>query len=427
MERHDLLNIINKPKNEDVIIYDIGLSELIDVDVFQEYYNDYAAFKLKKENFLLISDEIKEYEKSLNDIYLYKKNWTEIDYIEMLKKDKQQYATLYKDIQKIENKMQILEKKYISTNEQIEIQRAKDLKEIEDKKNNIDEENEKLKENITNVRLKINDIEINLDKINKEIQENELEKEDILLMINSIDQDAYVCQYCGTKITHASSKKRINNLLQKNLEKNVKDNKVLKTEKNKIENDLTYFKNELSKYKSNLRNNLEFKKQDYNFYIKKSLAVLKLEAIRDNILKQKNEATKEYNSNSKIKTQQYQELKDRMEKYELSLQNIKKIKEGKEKFQEKYKKYNELKAECITLKNNLDKYKKFITIFYKIYQQKINDYFGQDFNFNFYRFNDYELEEIFEVKYKGINYNELGSALRKEFDEIYLEKIKYFS
>ena len=116
-----------------------------------------------------------------------------------------------------------------------------------------------------------------------------------------------------------------------------------------------------------------------------------------------------------------------MEKYELSLQNIKKIKEGKEKFQEKYKKYNDFKAECIILKNNLNKYKKFITIFYKIYQQKINDYFGQDFNFNFYRFNDYELEEIFEVKYKGINYNELSSTLRKEFDEIYLEKIKYFS
>ena len=116
-----------------------------------------------------------------------------------------------------------------------------------------------------------------------------------------------------------------------------------------------------------------------------------------------------------------------MEKYNLSLENLKKIKEGKEKFKEKYKKYNDLKNECITLKNNLDKYKKFISIFYKIYQQKINDYFGQDFNFTFYRFNDYELEEIFEVKYKGIDYTQLGSALRKEFDDTYLEKIKYFS
>ena len=111
MERHDLLNIINKPRNEDVIVYDTELADLIDVDVFKEYYNDYAAFKLKKENFILISNEIKEYEKSMDNIYLYRKDWNEIDYIEMLKKDKQQYSTLYKDIQKIENQLQILEKK----------------------------------------------------------------------------------------------------------------------------------------------------------------------------------------------------------------------------------------------------------------------------------------------------------------------------
>lgn len=427
MERHDLLNIINKPRNEDVIVYDTELADLIDVDVFKEYYNDYAAFKLKKENFILISNEIKEYEKSMDNIYLYRKDWNEIDYIEMLKKDKQQYSTLYKDIQKIENQLQILEKKYISTNEQIEIQRSKDIKEIEDKKKNIDEENEKLKQNINDIRLKTNDIEINLSKINKQIDENSKEKEDIIMMINSIDQDAYTCQYCGTKITHASSKKRIYNLLQKNLENNIKENKALENEKNKIEKDLAYFNNELNKYKSNLRNNIEFKKQDYNFYIKKSLTVLKLEAIRDNILKQKNELTKEYNSNSKTNTKQYQELKDRMEKYNLSLENLKKIKEGKEKFKEKYQKYNELKNECIALKSNLDKYVKFISIFYKIYQQKINDYFGQDFNFTFYRFNEYELEEIFEIKYKNIKYSELSFALRKEFDEIYLEKIRYFS
>lgn len=427
MERHDLLNIINKPRNEDVIVYDTELADLIDVDVFKEYYNDYAAFKLKKENFILISNEIKEYEKSMDNIYLYRKDWNEIDYIEMLKKDKQQYSTLYKDIQKIENQLQILEKKYVSTNEQIEIQRSKDIKEIEDKKKNIDEENEKLKQNINDIRLKTNDIEINLSKINKQIDENSKEKEDIIMMINSIDQDAYTCQYCGTKITHASSKKRIYNLLQKNLENNIKENKALENEKNKIEKDLVYFNDELNKYKSNLRNNIEFKKQDYNFYIKKSLTVLKLEAIRDNILKQKNELTKEYNSNSKTNTKQYQELKDRMEKYNLSLENLKKIKEGKEKFKEKYQKYNELKNECIALKSNLDKYVKFISIFYKIYQQKINDYFGQDFNFTFYRFNEYELEEIFEIKYKNIKYSELSFALRKEFDEIYLEKIRYFS
>ena len=427
MDRSELLALISKPKNEDVIIYDIKLNDLIDVDVFKEYYNDLAAFKIKKDNYNILLEEIKQYENSINNIYLYRKDWEEMDYLDMLKKDKKSYSQIFDDIKKIENKINILNKKYISINEKIEIQKAKDIKDIENKRKTIDEDNQKISENINILKVKLNDIQIDIDKINQKISDNELEKKDIELMLESINNDAYTCKYCGTTIKHASSKKRIYNLLEKNIKNNLIENQELLTKKSNLEKEFNTYENEHKKYRIQLRNNIEFKKQDYNFYIKKSLEVLKLEGIRDNILNELNKTKKEYNSNPRIQTEQYKTLKDRIDKYELSLQNIQKIKKDKLSFNEKYSKAKQIKLECVELKNNIEKYQKFISIFFKIYQQKVNDYFGKDFSFTFYRFNQYELEEILELKYKDINYHELNKTLRKECDEIYLEKIRYFS
>lgn len=427
MNRDELLKIIPKPTNMEVITYDTSLSNLIDIDVFENYYKDLSDFKIKKENYILLNNEIKEYENRLKNIYLYNNKWTEKDYIEMLQKDTKQYSILYNNIKKIENNIDILNKKYNSINEKIEIQRAKDIKEIENKKQNINDEIENTKKQIQDLKIKLDDLKIDLEKINKEIEENVLEKQDISTMINSLDNDAYTCKYCGTVITHKSSKKRINSLLQKNLDKNLEENKKLEEKKYNIEKDIAYYKTNYNNYKSILKNDIQFKKEDYSFYIKKSIEVLKLEAIRDNILLQINKLKKEYDSSDETKTKEYKDLKDRIDKYKLSIENIKDIKENKETFREKYSKLKVLQEECETLKNNLDNYIKFITIFYKIYEKKINDYFGKDFKFKFFTFDDLELKNIFKVYYKDVDYYELDKKNKDEFDEIYSEKIYYFS
>ena len=60
---------------KDVTFYREGVGVILPTaaDVFKEYYNDYAAFKVKKENFILISNEIKEYEKA-GHIWFIEKN-----------------------------------------------------------------------------------------------------------------------------------------------------------------------------------------------------------------------------------------------------------------------------------------------------------------------------------------------------------------
>lgn len=426
MDRYDIIKIIPKPSNQDVIVYDFSLKNLLDINVIENYNKDLAAYKIKKDNYILLDAEIKQYEDSLNKIYLYMKNWSEMDYIERLKEEKKYYSKIYSTIKKIENNIDILEKKYKSINEQIEIQKNKDKKEIENKKKNIDSEIENTKNKISKIKERISEYDLQYKRIEEHISDI---KEEINLLEqmqeNITTNHEYKCQYCGTIITHEGSKRRIYNLLQKSIDKNIKKISVLQNDFNKAEQSLAYYENELSSLKSILKNNIEFKKQDYNFYIKKSIKVLELEAIRDEILKNIVELKEQYHKNSDTSKKDFIETKDRISKYELSLENLKKIKENKENFKEKYQQLNKLKNELIELHNNLKEYKKFLEIYYKIYEQKINDYFGKDIKFKLFKFEGIELKEIFQVFYKDIEYTELPKKMKEDFDNIYIEKISY--
>ena len=425
MNREEILKIIPKPKNEDVIVYNTELINLIDVDVLKEYYDIFPIYKIKKENYILLKEEIEQYEKSINNIYLYDKSWNELDYLEMLKKEKKTYSTIFSDIKKIENNIQILEKKYKNINEKIEIQRNSDEKKIEDKRKNIDNEIKETKEKILKIENVLEGFKINLKYINEQIQNNLETKAELTEMKQNLEKENCKCIYCGTIIKNRS-KNKVSNIIEKKIIKNLSQYDDLQKNKLKIEKEKDYYENELLNLKTTLKNDVEFKKQDYNFYIKKSISVLKLEAIRDDILNQMLKLKKDYETNPLISSKKYLETKELISKYELSLENLKKIKENKENFKEKYSKIKKLSEELKDLNSKLTLYKKFIEIYYKIYQQKVNDYFGKDFKFVFYKFNNLELIPILELKYKDIEYLELNSFLKNECDNIYVEKISSF-
>lgn len=426
MKKEDVLSIIPKPKNEEIIAYDLSLKSLIDKDVFLEYNNDLNTYKFKKEKYLIIDAEIKEYEKNINNIYLYNKTWTEEDYIKMLQNDKKTYSIMFGDIKKIVNNIEISTKKYNTINEKIEMQIKKEQKELEDKKKTINNEIEEYKNNILLLKTKISELEIDKKRIEEQITDLQDEINLCLSMQQELEDNTYKCKYCGTIITNKNSKKKIYNILEKNIQK--ASQKLEKYTKNfeKTETNIAYYENELKKNKSNLNNSIQFKKQDYNFYSKKSIKVLELEAFRDEILKNIDVLKKEYESNKETKNPKYLELKDRISKYELSLQNLEKIKKAKENFKDKYNEAQKLKSDLLKLYDNLTLYKKFIEIFYKIYQQKANDYFGNNIKFKFYKFNNLQLEEIFEIYYNGIEYTQLNKALKEELDNIYFKKLSYF-
>lgn len=426
MNRDNFIKFIPKPKNSDVILYDTTLADLIDVDVLQEYNKLYPVFIKKKEEYTELKNKMDEYEKTINNIYLYKRNWSEEEYLQSLQNDKKTYATLYGEIKKIENNISMLQRNLNSINDKIKIQNAKENKKIEEKKDNIDKNIEKNKENLLNLKNYLDAYKLSLKQIDEQIQDNQEEFELLEKMQNKLDAGECKCELCGRTIKSVGEDSLLYQRLCKNAEKNKNNLEKLLFQKEKIELNVSYYESEIEKVKSNLKNDIEFKKENHNFYQKKSLEVLKLEALRDEILNNINNYQKQLDSNSKTKTKQFMQLKDNIEKYELSLNNLRKVKEIKAQTDEYIEEYRKKKEELKSIFSNIENYVKYIDIYYKILEQKASEYCGTDFKFKFHRIENYKLIPILEIQYQGIEYSKLDNETRQTVDTIIVEKFSIY-
>ena len=119
-------------------------------------------------------------------------------------------------------------------------------------------------------------------------------------------------------------------------------------------------------------------------------------------------------------------MKNNIEKYELSLENLKKSDELRKGINNDIQNYKILKTDLKILYELLKKYKEFIVIYYKICEKKANEYFGDGFNFKLYEFDDVIFKECFEVKYNDIEYSQLDKISKEKVDKIFAEKISIF-
>lgn len=427
MNREDLIKFIPKPKNEDVIVYDISLNSLIDINVLEEYNKLYPIFINNRNKYLDLKNKIKIFNDTIDNIYLYDPSWDEKTYIEMLQKNKKTYATLYNDIKKIENNIDMLKKKISAIDEKIQIQIAKEDREINNKRANIDNEIKTNKEKLLKLREKYNDLKSDKDSIINKINDNEEEFQLLSTMESKITKGEYKCKYCGSTVKVYSENSLIYKRLYKNIENNKKELLNLQKKQEKIDLDLAYYENEILNIKSILNNDIEFKKQDYNFYHKKSLEVLKLEALKDEMINNMSNMQKQLKLKPQINSPMYLDLKDKINKYELSLNNLNKIKEMKLEFNKILDEYNQVKK---ILKENLETmnlYLKFLSIYYKIYEQKANEYFGPDFKFKIFKIEDYKIINVFEIYYKGLSIEQLSEKDRGFVEKTFIEKINIFN
>lgn len=425
MNRDILIDFIPKPSNKDVILYDTSLKDLIDVDVIQEYNNLLPIFNLCFNQYLGYKNNIQNYEKTINNIYLYKSNWSEEDYLYNLQNYKKTYSTLFSSIKKTESKIDILQKKIKMINDKIEIQIAKENKEIENKKNNIDK---KINENLDKlIHLKeiVSTLKIENEKIRTNINEN---KEDFLILqeiFTSINKGECKCKYCGSILSNVSENSRFYKKTYKNIENNKKELEILLEKKQKNDEQLELYNKNIKEINNELKNDLNFKGQDFNFYRKKSIEVLKLEGTRDQMINNIAQLKKELENDSQTKSEQFLDLKNKIKELELSLENLQKIKTMKENLSKDYDEYNKLKEDLSNMKIKMEQYKKFITIFFKIYEQKASEFCGKDFKFKVFDFDEYTLIEKFEIYYKNIEYNNLSHSSKKKVNDILEEKF-YF-
>lgn len=426
MNRKQLINSIPKPENKDVIVYDMSLSDLIDIDVFKEYNELLPIFLIKKEQYNGLEFKLKEYQNSIDNIYLFKKDWTKEDYLQALQNNKKTYSTLYNDIKKIENNIDIFRKKIKNIDDKIKIQIAKEEKNRNDKLANIDDNINKNKELLLNYKDKLTDYKLSLQKVENQIVENNEDFEMLAKMQEQLESGTCQCEFCGHVVKSCSKDSKLYLRLTKNFEKNKIQLEKLLIRKNDLEVEIAYLENEIYEIKMQLNNDIEFKKQKHNLYTKKSIEILKLEALRDEMINNLTELEKQLKINPKLNSKQYLDLKNTIDKYELSLNNLNRIEEIKKDFTEDIEHFKTLKVELKDLSLKMNQYVKFISIYYKIYEQKANEYFGKEFNFKLFKFDKYVFKEKFEIYYNGIEYFELSKKEKDKVDKIFYEKISFY-
>lgn len=426
MDRNMLIKFIPKPSNNDVILYDTSLKNLIDVDVIDEYQKLLPVFNLSLLQFKGVKNNIESYKKLINETYLYKINWSEEDYLYHLQNEKRTYNNLFGPIKKIESNIEMLQKKIKMIDDKIEIQINKENREIEERKNNIDKRIDENVDKLMVFKELYSTLKIEREKIKKNLEENQ---EDFLMLqkiVEGISKGECRCQYCNSLLSNVSENSNFYKRTVKNVEKNKSE--LLRLQEKKLKNDeeILNCENNIKEINNELRNDSNFKDSEFNFYRKKSVEVLKLEAQRDKMLNDIDKMEKELKNNSQVKSKQFLELKDKIEKYELSLENLQKIKSLKSNLENQINEYNKMNIEIEEMTVKMKQYKQFLTIFYKIYEQKAADFCGKDFKFKIFEFNDYSLNEIFDIYYKNIIYENLSIPTRRKVNSMLEEKFVFY-
>lgn len=426
MNREDFIKFIPKPENKDVILYDISLKDLIDVNVLQEYDIIYPLFAAKKEKYLALKASLDEYQKAIDNIYLLKPSWNEDDYLQNLQDYKKTYSTLFGEIKKLENNIVVLQKKLKGINEKIQIQLAKEAKKINTEKENFNFNMDRTREKFSTYKNIVETYKLSLSQIDSQIALNQEEFENLVAMEAKLKDGTCQCELCGRTIKNTSENSQFYKRLCSNIERNKKQLEKILKQKEKVETNISYYQSEAQKLKTVLDNTLELKKETSNFYQKKSVEILKLEGLRDETINNISQLEKQLKTNSAIKSEQYLDLKDKIEKCELSLNNLNKIKELKKQSELDIQEFNKLKKELKEMINKLDQYIKFINIYYKIIEQKANEYCGDDFKFVFFKIEDYKVIYCFNVIYKGIEYDQLDKKTKDEVDKFLMQKFSIY-
>lgn len=421
MNRDDFIKFIPKPTNEDVILYDISLKDLIDIDVPTEYTKLLPSFKETKKAFLKLKEEIDIYTETINQIFLLNPSWSEEMYLQKLREDMQTYSTLYGNIKRREDEIKILRKKIDTINEQIIVQKNKEDKDNEIRNTNICNKIEENKADLKKFKDTIDIYMISSKRIDEQIKNIKSDLKILKESENRLSRGTYQCFCCGKKIKENESEK-ITNRIKSNIQKNTIQLNSLLEKKGKNQNILDYYKDELSNVKIELQNNMSFKRNYKNMYIKKSVEILKLEALRNEYLNKITEKKKDLMDEPQTNSKKFLELKNRIEKYKVSLDNLKKIKSMKGNTAYKIKLYEEKRIKLKEIETLINKYLAFLRIYYKIYEQKASQYAGPEYKIKVFEIKNYEIIKVLNITYKGIEYSQLSKRDKQIVDKNLMEK-----
>ena len=143
--RNSLLRMIETPQNSEVVYYNTKFVDLINVDVDRLYLDELSKSYELEQQCKNEDQKINEYNERLQQLDKSKKQLTEQEHINKIQVLEIEYTQKYKDVKALEHKLEIYKGKLSNIDNKIEIQKAKEMKQLADKKQSIFAQKEKIK------------------------------------------------------------------------------------------------------------------------------------------------------------------------------------------------------------------------------------------------------------------------------------------
>lgn len=421
--RKNIIKLVKKPTNQDIIYYNNKFIDLINVDVEKLYYDELKKYRELEKQYLEVKGKIDDYNERVNNLNLIGK-MSELEYMSKIQELEIKYAKEYKEIKILENKINTYKNKIVDLKNKIEIQKAK---EIEDKKgfqSQLLRSKNRLSSNIGNLKiaLDINNkkIDITREKLNFERDKYNTFEE----TKKAIEEDNYVCQYCKSTLDKKSLKKVIKNA--------IKQQEIILEKIDKLKNELNILNNQKNELEDNLLNstselkNINFaEKQNLFAYDKKSVKVLKLEGTIFQLENEIENLEIQYEEKAKKAGPNFKRMKAKLEAYKESFLNLREIKDQKENLKLDLNIYDDVIEQAKEIKFNLKLHCQFLMTRNKLWEQNLSNLFDNKLKFKLFEEENLEIKEICIIYYNNIESKYLKPDEEKEVERMIIDKMRF--
>lgn len=421
--RKNIIKLVRKPTNQDIIYYDSKFIDLINVDVEKLYCDELKKYRELEKQYLEVKSKIDDYNERVNNLNLIGK-MSELEYMSKIQELEIKYAKEYKEIKILENKINTYKNKIVDLKNKIEIQKAK---EIEDKKgfqSQLLKSKNRLSSNIGNLKiaLDINNkkIDITREKLNFERDKYNTFEE----TKKAIEEDNYVCQYCKSTLDKKSLKKVIKNA--------IKQQEIILEKIDKLKNELNILNNQKNELEDNLLSstselkNINFaEKQNLFAYDKKSVKVLKLEGTIFQLENEIENLEIQYEEKAKKAGPNFKRMKVKLEAYKESFLNLREIKDQKENLKLDLNIYDDVIEQAKEIKFNLKLHCQFLMTRNKLWEQNLSNLFDNKLKFKLFEEENLEIKEICIIYYNNIESKYLKPDEEKEVERMIIDKMRF--
>lgn len=416
--RKKILKLIPLPEDKEVIIYNKSFSDFINKDVQELYEINLEQYNENSTKIQELKANIKSAEEFINNAAIVNKKLDEKGHIIKIKELETEYAQKYAKIKSFERKISMYSSRIQKISSEIDFHISEGKKFSKQKE---EELNEKI--NINNFKIGeletyyryykeyYNEYSLLSKMLNKELAAQEK-------ILRSALDDNTICRQCRKRYYPSATS------VTRNM-------KVIQDRLDQYNNNFTLVKQKAEEYKKQAKllkeENKSMKEQIKNFkfiYSKKSDKVLNLEAVKFGLFNDIEALEEELKAEVQKKGKEYQQLKNKINTYKTSLDNLIAIKQTAKELQIYKEELQQILEKQKLYINNLDFIIKFLDIKFKLYTKNLKTFFDERVKIDLFEIQEYNINEICNIEFDNIKMEFLNAEGYKELNDFLVTKLK---